>query len=313
MSHTNEELAAMIQGGCNVDEHLQELYEQNKGFLHKVIRPYLPFCEKDDLMQEAFLGLWEAAKRYDHERGTFLTYAEHWIRQEVSRYCRSNRSKRIPEYMIKRIRDYKSFLQEYRAAYGEEPTDSRIQMRLDINQKQLDDLRRFIIESDITSIDSLVKENDDLTIEGTLPADVNVEEQVIEAISTERDKKALWEIVEKLGPKKNAVISGYYRYDRTIQQIADAHGLNYGQVCSIKTAALQVLKNKQQIRRIAFRKGYSTFNCYRGNVAAFNRTGVSTVERIAMKRLELDELRQRLLNEITDMKLNYSASEGYGS
>ena len=70
----NEELALRIQAG---DKNAAErLISQNEGYLTGLARAYTPWCETEDLKQEAALALLDAAGRFDPTHGTkLLTYA----------------------------------------------------------------------------------------------------------------------------------------------------------------------------------------------------------------------------------------------
>ena len=73
-SPCNEELALRIQAG---DKNAAErLISQNEGYLTGLARAYTPWCETEDLKQEAALALLDAAQRFDVSMGTrLLTYA----------------------------------------------------------------------------------------------------------------------------------------------------------------------------------------------------------------------------------------------
>ena len=70
----NEELALRIQAG---DKNAAErLISQNEGYLTGLARAYTPWCETEDLKQEAALALLDAAGHFDPTHGTkLLTYA----------------------------------------------------------------------------------------------------------------------------------------------------------------------------------------------------------------------------------------------
>ena len=75
---TNEELVLQIQQGIDVSKNLETLWRQNYKFFNKCTNRYT--TKTDDLLQEGFLGLCEAVKHYDPERGVkFLTYAGYYI------------------------------------------------------------------------------------------------------------------------------------------------------------------------------------------------------------------------------------------
>ena len=70
----NEDLALRIQAG---DKNAAErLISQNEGYITELVRAYTPWCETEDLKQEAALALLDAAGRFDPTHGTkLLTYA----------------------------------------------------------------------------------------------------------------------------------------------------------------------------------------------------------------------------------------------
>ena len=82
----NEELALRIQAG---DKNAAErLLSQNEGYLTKLARAYTPWCELEDLKQEAALALLDAARRFNPAYGTkLLTYATPAIEAALSDYA----------------------------------------------------------------------------------------------------------------------------------------------------------------------------------------------------------------------------------
>lgn len=85
----NEDLVLMIQRNEDKARHLGELYEQNRGVIAIIAKRYSEYAETEDLMQESFFGLSEAAARWDPEAGTkFISYASYWIRAAIISYIR---------------------------------------------------------------------------------------------------------------------------------------------------------------------------------------------------------------------------------
>ena len=82
----NEELALRMQAG---DKNAAErLVAQNEGYLTDLTRAYTPWCELEDLKQEAALALLDAAGRFDPAYGTkLLTYATPAIEAALSDYA----------------------------------------------------------------------------------------------------------------------------------------------------------------------------------------------------------------------------------
>ena len=82
----NEELALRMQAG---DKNAAErLIAQNEGYLTELARAYTPWCELEDLKQEAALALLDAAGRFDPAHGTkLLTYATPALEAALSDYA----------------------------------------------------------------------------------------------------------------------------------------------------------------------------------------------------------------------------------
>ena len=82
----NEELALRMQVG---DKNAAgQLVSQNEGYLTDLARAYTPWCEMEDLKQEAALALLDAAERSDPAYGTkLLTYATPAIEAALSDYA----------------------------------------------------------------------------------------------------------------------------------------------------------------------------------------------------------------------------------
>ena len=82
----NEELALRIQAG---DKNAAErLISQNEGYLTELARAYTPWCETEDLKQEAALALLDAAGHFDPTHGTkLLTYATLVMEAALSDYA----------------------------------------------------------------------------------------------------------------------------------------------------------------------------------------------------------------------------------
>ena len=87
----NEELALRMQAG---DKNAAgRLVSQNEGYLTDLARAYTPWCEMEDLKQEAALALLDAAERFDPAYGTkLLTYATPVIEAALSDYAAQHSS-----------------------------------------------------------------------------------------------------------------------------------------------------------------------------------------------------------------------------
>ena len=117
----NEELALRMQAG---DKNAAErLISQNEGYLTGLARAYTPWCEMEDLKQEAALALLDAARRFDPAYGTkLLTYATPAIEAALSDYAaRYSSSLSIPISRYNQLRRV-----AYLCAEGRDQSDAEL-------------------------------------------------------------------------------------------------------------------------------------------------------------------------------------------
>ena len=82
----NEKLALRIQ--ARDKKAAERLIAQNEGYLTDLARAYTPWCDMEDLKQEAALALLDAARRFDTTYGTkLLTYVTPAIEAALSDYA----------------------------------------------------------------------------------------------------------------------------------------------------------------------------------------------------------------------------------
>ena len=117
----NEALALRIQAG---DKNAAErLISQNEGYLTELTRAYTPWCELEDLKQEAALALLDAARRFDPAYGTkLLTYAAPVMEAAMMDYAaRDSSSLSIPISRYNQLRRV-----AYLCAEGWDPSDAEL-------------------------------------------------------------------------------------------------------------------------------------------------------------------------------------------
>lgn len=88
---SNEELVQLYQNGDK--QALNSIIENNIGIVHKLANSFyvtrINSVDKDDLVQEGFLGLITATKKYDinnPKKANFITYAIFWISSKIRRF-----------------------------------------------------------------------------------------------------------------------------------------------------------------------------------------------------------------------------------
>ena len=118
---TNEQIVSEIQNGYSVTDHMQLLYENNLPLIKKFVKPYVTYECMEDLLQEAYFGLWQAVQHYESsENVLFMTYARFWIVQSVQRYLEKCGSiVRIPSHTRQKIARYRKAVEKIQQEQAE--------------------------------------------------------------------------------------------------------------------------------------------------------------------------------------------------
>ena len=125
---TNEEIVFKIKCSKSVTDNMQLLYERNMPLIKKYVKPYSKYEPMEDLLQEAYFGLWKAVQHYETtENVLFMTYAAYWIRQAVSRYVeRCGSVLRVPNHMYTEVHRYKKTVETLQQEKCKTPTLAEI-------------------------------------------------------------------------------------------------------------------------------------------------------------------------------------------
>ena len=292
---TNEELVIEYQTGNKAV--IEQLYLQNRGMIEKIVRRYAGIEELDDLRQESFFGLVKAAELWKPENETaFMTYAAYWIRAAIHRYIENcSGVVRIPTHKRAQIGRYNKAVSSYRVRFGRDPSDRELCVALNLKSKQLEDLKKDILASQVRSTSEVIGgENDDLTLEDTIAAGGDAIEDTVEQLQRDELSDELWSCVDELKPQQAYVIRARYKGGRTLEECGTAIGLSTQRAKSIHDQALRELRKTHYTKRLlpyldesAARSWGMSGTGYR----TFLRYG-SVQERILMK-----------LEEITGMSL----------
>jgi len=192
----------------------------------------------DDLEQVAYIGLWNAARRFDPDRGTtFAAFAVPTISGEIKRYLRDH------GWFVRPPRT----VQDLRSRIGE--AAPRLTQRLGHRPSVAE------LTADLDSRDDLVREAID-SHHSLRPASLDVsigadgESTLADVLSDGGEELAraelsmvLWAAQRRLTPRERRVVHLRFFEDRTQQAIADELGVTQMQISRILTKALAVLRD----------------------------------------------------------------------
>lgn len=310
---TNEELCERYQDGDR--EALEALYNQNRGLIGTIVRKYSALEDPDDLRQESFFAIRQAASLWDHSKGgNFATYCTYWIKQTVLRYIYNNsRTIRAPIHILERIRLYDRTVNAYRVKFGQDPTNEELCFALDLTPQQLEDLKRDIITLRTRSTAEPIGEDEEGTLEDVLKDDRDPIGDTIDRIQNDELHEAIERELKAISEREADVIRKRYYDGMTLKETAATIGVSPERVRQLENKALNKLRRPKSERRLQayFTKSGAYSIGLRGGLAHYRNSYTSAQEYALMK---LEEVAGRIWgdyprpaqNGIYDAKYEFS-------
>lgn len=302
---SNEELVDNIQKGENIADNMESLFVQNLTMIKRFVKPFSHCDDMDDLIQESYFGLFEAAKRYDPNIGVkFMTYAQHWIVQAVHSYVvNSSSSVRIPSNLRNAASRYNKYVATYERNHSRTPSAQQAAFDLGLTENQINAI--ILCNSGIKSLDAAVGENSSgesvLLCELIPDESVDVEAKVLNEECNKELRRDLDTVIDNLDNTEGRVIRGIYFEGVSNEQLSDQIGISRQRVYQIHRSALQNMRRKS--RKLLYQYAETFGLITRGGFKQFRQTQTSTVEYIAMRRMEIEEeIKQRRAEIEKDMK-----------
>lgn len=286
---SNEQLVEQIRNGYHVTDSMQRLYEDNLPLIKKFIKPYTHYEPEEDLLQEAYFGLWEAVRHYEtSENVRFMTYARYWVHQSAISYIENCGSViRRPSGFNQKMNHYKKAVQKSMQAYGRFPTDWEMAEALGMGLPEIEEIK--IALQEVASLDAPLTEDDELSLSDTIADKYSLEDDVTDKVYSEQLESELWPIVEHhTDIQQNQVIRGYYKDGMTLGQIAEGLGISVEQARRCREAGIRQLRRYKAVKALQEKLDVVTGSAYRTGLTGFKQGG-SKVEYIAIRRAELEE------------------------
>ncbi len=254
---TREEELKYAKRAKNGDkEALKKLIESNLRFVVSVAKKYLGCgLSLHDLIAEGILGLIEAARRFDPDKGVkFISYAVWWIRQSIMQaLAQQTGAVKIPvkqAVLVNKItRSYGELLKKK----GREPTPEELAKYVGMKSKDIE--RLLTICKVPLSLDTPVGTDEETTFKEFLKGQgtAEVEEKVVK----EELKQSIREMVAQLTPQEKKIITMRFGLDggnpETLREIGEKLGISRERVRQLETRA------KKKMREYALRKKLNVF------------------------------------------------------
>lgn len=224
---------------------MNAVYEQKRE-LESIVIQYLPLIkkivsrinlrqtqyEKEDMIHIGVLGLIDAFKRYDSEKGVpFQNYAKWRIRGSILDELRKNG--KVSRGKMEKINAYYQARHELQQLLLREPTVEEVCEAMSISRQELFDIEDNIHYLSQYSLDEVLFTGQ----EGEFSLIDVIEDKTAQApdvrILEKERKKSLTEAVERLTEREQLVLNLYYQEELTLKEIAEILGVTLSRVSQI--------------------------------------------------------------------------------
>lgn len=305
---TNEELVLEYQRTGSGDV-LSEICERNSGLVFMVVNDFrsvyeaesagrAAVIESDDLKQDGFIGMIQAARNYEPDRGmSFSGVAVLYIRGAIMRAL-SDRGHvvRLPVYKRDQLNRLKKFKQSYIAEYGHKPRIDEISAFIGVSDEEVAELLKIEIRANVASLNQKLSDDQE---EGELCDTVPDSRDYIAESDDRMCDAMIWAAVDDLNELQAAVIRGCYQEEKTLREIGEELNISGDKVAQEKGKALKQLRDgmhRHELQELAKWYDIAANVSYKGvGTGSFMRTRTSATERAALIRTEhAEQARSRI-------------------
>ena len=291
---TNEQLVIRIQAGENVAENMAQLYDQVRRFIHSLAWRYRDSGEMEDLEQEGYLALYPAIDGYDPGQGVkFLTYASHWIEQQMRRYIQNNSSSlRLPVHRLESVKQLRRFRADFERENGRKPTEWESCCLMGLTLEEYQERDKLARIGRCASLDTPVEglEDESITLADAIADPGSLEEDTVDRLQAEQLKAVLWGCVEARDGEQPEVLRMRYREGLALREIGEMRGVTPEAVRQTERKALRELRKPRYANKLRpfvpeDERIYS-MGLMGNGVDHFNHTWTSSTERAALWLME---------------------------
>ncbi|MCB9688891.1 MAG: sigma-70 family RNA polymerase sigma factor [Alphaproteobacteria bacterium] len=211
-----------------------------------------PFMDEADLVQEGYIGLLRAAKRFDPERGIrFSTYARWWVRAQMTRAIdHTGRPVRLPGCAVEQTRNLRKAIKRFEDL-GSEYNVADLADEVGIDKKRAEFL---LSQGQTVSLDQPVDDGPRARSLEHFLADESATDADDEAIHSQEIRRMLDAFHNVLSDRHRYVLSRRYGLEdnqfRTLSQVGKGMNLSRERVRQIEREALMRLREHANIRDV---------------------------------------------------------------
>ena len=288
---SNEQIVLKIQQGGYSSNHLyQQLYEQNIPLIQKIINPFEHYVEHDDLMQEAFFGIVRACEHYESQKEVkFMSFASYWIVRQIQDYMLICGAFRVPAHIRERVPQYNRAVTELSQELNRQPSNEEIAKYMKCKPKTILGIQNFLRGA--VSLSTPLTEDEEVTLQDTLQADLSIENDVVEDLYSDYEKKELWTICEAhTTTTEYKVLRCLFINNMTYKQTGELLGVSKQRIEQIKRKAISNLRKTKARRELIEKLEVIESGIYRGSLNQYRlHVNTSIVERTVIRQSEIKQ------------------------
>lgn len=317
---TNEELSLQAKNGDN--QALEQLWMQCKPFITGICKRYTrepmfpPEFDAEgrvtgvspDLMNESFLVMADCVQDYDSDCGYgFLTHLKNRIEWRFLGLVQEQSLIKIPTYMTALKNKYNRLMDDCYKRTGSYPTDAEACEMLQIDRKQLDQIKGVnlpLMWLD-TPIGGSGDTDEDLFILDTLE-DTKAAAKFDDSVTALYNRQIWLSIGRILKDRELDILQQRYQQNLSLEQIATKQGITKERVRQIIDTSLEkIRRNGLCVKELSVDGEGAKRSYYLGGISAYKHNlFTSSTEKTAIRNTEKHFRRKsrRQLDETEDIK-----------
>jgi RNA polymerase primary sigma factor len=241
----------------------KEIQKGNKKALEKLVLSNLKFVvtianrykisgiPMVDLINQGNVGLLEAAKRFDPDKGVkFISYAVWWIRQSIIQsLAEQSGTVKLPSKQASILYKINGAIETLTKELGREPKSNEIAEYLNLSEEDIENILR--VSRNYLSLEAPIKDGEDRSFIDFLESNKqDVEDSIIHKTLTD----SLNEIIEELPDREKKIVVWRFGLNgevpKTLEEIGQALTISRERVRQVESRALMKLKKKALKRKL---------------------------------------------------------------
>jgi RNA polymerase sigma factor FliA len=222
--------------------------------VYRKVRELPAWCEVDDLLSCGLEALIASVDRFDPERGaTFEQYA--WTRVHGAVLDELRRQDWAPRPLRRWERDIAKANEHFAAIHRRRPSEDELADAMGIEREQLDKLQQDLQASELTSLNSLVLDEEDGQVEriDTILSEAS-ELDPESATATNQAKEKFRRAFGRLSERERELAVLLYVKNLTLREIGDVMGVSESRVCRLHARLKQRLRDALQADEALFQE-----------------------------------------------------------